>query len=239
VSQGQTKQHILEIDGVAVPVRLRANKRARRMILQTDGLARDGEPGVVVTLPRGVSAREALSWVSTQGAWIHRHLAKMPARVAFEPGAVIPILGVDHVIRSAPGARRGVWTEDGAVLVSGRPEHLARRLGDWLKREARTRITECVRDKAAALGADYKRIAIRDPRSRWGSCAPDGNLNFSWRLILAPEFVFDYVISHEVAHLKELNHGSRFWKLVEGLTAETERARAWLNAYGAGLHRYG
>ncbi|MEK9752434.1 MAG: SprT family zinc-dependent metalloprotease [Rhodospirillaceae bacterium] len=233
------KLHHLEIDGVAVPVRLRAHKRARRMILRTEGLARDEESGLVVTLPRGVSAKEALGWVATQGPWIRRHLAKLPARVPFEPGAVVPILGVEHVVRAVPEARRGVWTEAGAIFVSGRPEHTARRLADWLKREARTRINDYVREKAAQLGADYGRVAIRDPKSRWGSCAPDGNLNFSWRLFLAPEFVFDYVVSHEVAHLKEHNHSHRFWKLVDGLTTETERARAWLNAFGSGLHRYG
>ena len=177
--------------------------------------------------------------MATQAAWIRRHLAKLPPRVPFEAGAVVPILGVDHVIHAAPDARRGVWAEAGAIIVSGRPEHLSRRLTDWLKREARTRISACVDEKAAALDVAYQRIAIRDPKSRWGSCAPDGNLNFSWRLFLAPEFVFDYVVSHEVAHLREHNHGPRFWRLVDKLTNDTDRARAWLNAFGSGLHRYG
>ncbi len=231
--------HHLEIDGVSVPVRIRANARARRMILRTDSQGPEGGAGVVVTLPRGVSVREALRWTATQGTWIRRQLAKLPDRVEFEPGAVVPFLGVDHAIAAAPDARRGVWAEAGTIFVSGRPEHLARRLADWLKREARARITECVHVKTAQLGAEAGRISIRDPKSRWGSCAPGGNLNFSWRLVLTPDFVFDYVVAHEVAHLKELNHGPRFWELVEGLTAETERARAWLNAFGAGLHRYG
>jgi predicted metal-dependent hydrolase len=93
--------------------------------------------------------------------------------------------------------------------------------------------------KATELGKNYRRISIRDPRSRWGSCSPDGVLSFSWRLILAPRFVLDYVVAHEVAHLRELNHSSRFWKLADGLTAEMERARNWLVDHGPGLHRFG
>ncbi|HEY8013860.1 MAG TPA: M48 family metallopeptidase, partial [Dongiaceae bacterium] len=88
-------------------------------------------------------------------------------------------------------------------------------------------------------GKRIRRIGVRDPRSRWGSCSPDGVLNFSWRLILAPRFVMDYVVAHEVAHLRELNHGPRFWRLAETLCPDMDRARDWLAIYGPGLHRYG
>ena len=233
------QDHTIEVGGRIVPVRLRTNARARRIILRTDTTRADGEAGVVVTLPNGVAAAEALSWAAGQTAWIERQLGKLPDRIPFAPGAVIPLLGTDHVVRSAPEARRGVWTDAEAIYVSGRPEHLARRLADWLKREARSHITERARDKAQALGVEIGRVSVRDTKSRWGSCAVGGNLNFSWRLILTPDFVFDYVIAHEVAHIREHNHGNGFWQLVETLTGETERARAWLNAYGAGLHRYG
>jgi predicted metal-dependent hydrolase len=116
---------------------------------------------------------------------------------------------------------------------------VARRVADWLKRQARAAIAERVAETAARIDASYGRIAIRDTKSRWGSCAAGGNLNFSWRLVLTPAFVFDYVVAHEVAHLKEHNHGPGFWRLVDQLTPETERARAWLNSFGAGLHRLG
>lgn len=239
MSARQADRHVLDIDGRRVPVRLRANTRARRMILRAETAPADGRAGVVVTLPAGVSAAAALEWAGTQTAWIRRQLDKLPDRVPFEPGQLIPLGGIDHLIRHAPEARRGVWAVGGAIHVSGRPEHLPRRLGDWLKREARRRVAECAAAKTAALGIPHGRISIRDPKSRWGSCAAGGNLNFSWRLVLTPEFVFDYVVAHEVAHLKEHNHGPGFWQLVDTLTRETERARAWLNAYGAQLHRYG
>lgn len=221
-----------------MPLRLRRNASARRLILRTESRP-DGAAGVVVTLPRGVPEAEAIAWAGTQQRWIERHLEKLPDRVPFTEGAVIPFRGVDHVIRHRPDARRGVWAADGEICVSGRPEHMARRVADWLKRQARETITERVAETAARIDASYGRIAIRDTKSRWGSCAAGGNLNFSWRLVLTPAFVFDYVVAHEVAHLKEHNHGPDFWHLVEQLTPETDRARAWLNSFGARLHRFG
>ena len=232
-------EHLLEIDGRRVPVRLRRNRRARRLILRPDANRADGEVGVVVTLPNGVAIAEALNWAGTQSAWISRHLNKLPDRVPFADGAVIPFQGIDHVIRHQPTARRGVWSAGGIIYVSGRLEHMPRRLTDWLKLQARSRITDLVTEKTTELQLSFGRITLRDTKSRWGSCAANGNLNFSWRLILAPEFVFDYVIAHEVAHLREHNHGPAFWQLVENLTPEMQRARAWLNSYGPGLHRFG
>jgi predicted metal-dependent hydrolase len=239
VTRKDEREHNIEIGGRTVPVRLRTNARARRIILRTDSTRPDGRAGVVVTLPRGVVAAEALAWTASQTSWIARQLGKLPDRIPFAAGAVIPLFGQDLVVRSAPEARRGVWTDSEAIYVSGRPEHLARRLADWLKREARKHITERAREKAQALGVKIGRVSVRDTKSRWGSCAVNGNLNFSWRLVMTPEFVFDYVVAHEVAHIREHNHGRGFWQLVETITGETERARAWLNAYGAGLHRYG
>ncbi len=233
------EDYALVIDGRRVPVRLRRNKRARRLILRTELDPDGGKPGVVVTLPKDVHEREALEWAGTQVTWISRSLGKLPERVPFLEGATIPLSGVDHVIRHRPDARRGVWTADGIIFVSGRSEHLARRVMDWLKKEACARITDKVHDKAGQLDVGFGRVAIRDPKSRWGSCASNGNLNFSWRLVMTPDFVFDYVVAHEVAHLLEHNHGAGFWSLVGQLTFEPERARAWLNSHGQGLHRYG
>ena len=233
------RDHYLEIDGRRVPVRLRRNNRARRLILRADAARNDGEAGVVVTLPTGVPIAEALGWAGMQSAWISRHLEKLPERIPFTDGARVPLLGDEHIIRHAPEARRGVWAAGGTIYVSGREEHLARRLTDWLKKEARKRISALATAKAERLGHKHGRISIRDTKSRWGSCASNGNLNFSWRLVMAPEFVFDYVVAHEVAHLAEHNHGPAFWHHVADLTDEPERARAWLRSFGPGLHRYG
>jgi hypothetical protein len=118
-------------------------------------------------------------------------------------------------------------------------EHLARRVRDWFRSEARARIGVLVRDKAAVLGQTPGRITVRDTKSRWGSCSHDGNLSFCWRLVMAPASVLDYVVAHEIAHLAEHNHGPEFWRLVGTLTADVGGGRAWLKRNGGRLHRIG
>ncbi len=226
---------VLDIAGRSVPVRLRRNGRARRIVLRIE---KDGD-GVVVTLPKRVPEAEGIAWAHKQRDWIAERLAQIPVRTAFADGAVIPFAGTDHVIRHVPGARRGVWPEDGEIYVSGRPEHLARRVTDWLRREARARLTAQTARASERLGMKHGRITVRDTRSRWGSCASSGNLNFSWRLIMAPAFVLDYVVAHEVAHLKEPHHGPAFWRTVAELDPDAERGRTWLSKHGEALHFIG
>ena len=90
-----------------------------------------------------------------------------------------------------------------------------------------------------ALGVKVKRLSIRDQSSRWGSCTSAGSLSFSWRLILAPPYVLDYLAAHEVAHLVEMNHSARFWRVVGRVCGHVERAKTWLDTHGNDLHRYG
>ena len=229
------KQVTFDLDGRTLPVAILRNKQARRIILRLD----PATDGVRLTLPWYTPEAEALGFLDSQEAWLRRRFAKLPERVPFADGAVIPILGEDHEIRHAPDAKGGVWLADKTVHVTGRAEHLSRRLNDWLRKEAKLRLTALAHEKAAMLGVSIGRVTVRDTRSRWGSCAHDGSLNFSWRMLLAPAFVFDFIVAHEVAHIIERNHGPNFHKLVDELTDEANRAEAWLAAFGAGLHRYG
>ena len=225
----------LDIEGRAVPLRVRRNGRARRLVLRIDAAA----DGAVVTLPPGVPVEDGLDMARQRAAWIAGRLAALPARRPFADGSRVPFLGVEHPVRHRSGCRGTAWLEDGEIHVAGGAEHLARRLTDWLKGEARRRIAPLVADKAARLGQTAGRIALRDTRSRWGSCSANGNLSFCWRLVMAPETVLDYVVAHEVAHLAERGHSPRFWRAVAGLTNDAEGARAWLRDNGDGLHRYG
>ncbi len=225
----------LDVEGRAVPLRVRRNARARRLVLRIDGATN----GAVVTLPPGVPVEDGFEMARQRISWIARRLAALPARMAFADGARVPFLGVEHPIRHRPGCRGTAWREDGEIHVAGGPEHLARRVGDWLKGEARRRIAPLVAAKAELLGRPAGRVTLRDTRSRWGSCSANGNLSFCWRLVMAPETVLDYVVAHEVAHLAERGHGPRFWRAVAGLTSDAEGARAWLRDNGDGLHRYG
>lgn len=225
----------LEIDGRSVPLRIKRDGRARRLTLRIDTMS----DAAVVTLPPWVPVREGMDLAIGEASWILAKLDARPVRVAFVDGAAIPILGMPHRIVHRPDRSGGAWIEDGIVSVTGRPEHLARRVTDCLKREARRHIAHRAEEKAARLGCRHGRISIRDTTTLWGSCSPKGDLSFCWRLVMAPEFVLDYVVAHEVAHLKNRTHGPGFWKIVQELTDDTGAARRWLCTEGESLHRYG
>lgn len=218
-----------------VPLELKRHPRARRITLRLNAAG----DGVQLVLPRRTPIHEAVTFAERNSGWILKHLEKVPARIPFTAGAVVPVLGQDHVIAHDPDARCGVVRADGIIRVSGQGAHLARRVGDFLKREARQEIGARARDKAARIDRRVGRLSLRDTRSRWGSCNADGDLNFSWRLILAPEAVLDYVVAHEVAHMVHLNHSQRFWKLAGSLTHDMAGAKVWLQRHGAQLWRYG
>jgi predicted metal-dependent hydrolase len=218
-----------------VPLTIRRHRRARRMNLRIDPCG----DGVIVTLPRSVPIRDGLDFVRSQAGWIVTRLATQAPRQPFVDGAVIPYLGIEHRIVHCPHRRGATWREDGRILVAGRTEHVPRRVRDWLRAEARRELGARARAKAARIDRRIARVTVRDTISRWGSCTSDGRLSFSWRLILAPEPVLDYVVAHEVAHLAELNHGPRFRTLLSELTERPATAEAWLRRSGARLHRYG
>jgi predicted metal-dependent hydrolase len=171
--------------------------------------------------------------------WVANRLAALPDALPFVDGSIVPVGDVPHRIRHLPDACGGVWLQDGELHVTGQSEFLRRRVCDFLRAEALRRLTALVAAKTATLGVTVKRIAVKDTRSRWGSCAADGSIAFSWRLVMTPEFVQDYVAAHEVAHLKYMNHGKRFWALVDRLTPHTATAIPWLRAEGFRLLRIG
>ena len=171
--------------------------------------------------------------------WVSDRLAALPDQISFADGALVPICGVPHRIKHVPEQRGGVWLHGEELHVTGAPDFLRRRVADFLRAEARRRLSAMVAAKAASAGLCPRRLAVKDTSSRWGSCAPDGSLAFSWRLVMAPEFVQDYVTAHEVAHLRHMNHGLRFWALVDRLTPHTHAAIPWLRKEGARLLRIG
>jgi predicted metal-dependent hydrolase len=219
---------------------MRRHRQARRYTLRIDAASRE----VVLTIPPRGSVREAKEFARKHGGWIAARLKRLPEARPFAHGTEVPLRGVSHQIVHRRGERGTVWvTPDvgsGHVLcVAGELPHINRRISDYLKREAARDLEAACKRYSAALGVAIKRIYVRDQSSRWGSCSNTGVLSFSWRLILAPCFVLDYLAAHEVCHLIELNHSPRFWKLVRRLYPDLERAKVWLDANGADLHRYG
>ena len=231
----------LEIATAAGPVviDLRRHPRARNYTLRVAGPARPP----VLTMPRRGSLDEARRFLDRHVTWLTRQIDRQPVPTAIADGALIPIRGVMHVIRHEQG-RRGAATIESDVgrptlVVSGDARHLRRRVVDFLKREAKRDLEWAVIRHALALGVRARAIRLRDQTSRWGSCSLAGHLSFSWRLVMAPPFVLDYLAAHEVAHLRELNHSRRFWQLCEALAPQTAVARAWLSANGPALHAIG
>jgi predicted metal-dependent hydrolase len=230
----------VEFDREIYLVQLRRNRLARRYTLRIHTARRE----VVLTMPPRGSLKQAREFAGKHGAWIAARLRRLPQPVPFSDGTMLPLRGIAHRIAHRPHARGTVWIEtgeDGAPLlcVAGAAPHVARRVRDYLKREAKRDLEVASKRAALALGATVKRVSIRDQSSRWGSCSTTGVLSYSWRLILAPPFVLDYLAAHEAAHLVEMNHSRAFWRQVERICPEFKRAKAWLDADGVDLHRYG
>jgi len=228
-------ERIHVVAGRALPLKVVENDRARRLTLR---IAPGGE-GLRITVPPGLSAREVDRFLERHQGWLEEKLRKMPDQPRVRPGIKIPLRGVPHLIVHEPGTRGTVTvkTVDGqpAVVVNGDIRHLPRRIADFLKREAKHDIEILVARHTATVGRRAKAIRYKDTSSRWGSCTSEGVLSFSWRIMMAPPAVINYLVAHEVAHLKEMNHGPRFWKLCETLCPDTERCKAWLKRNGTAL----
>jgi predicted metal-dependent hydrolase len=200
---------------------------------------------VIVTLPLQCDLDEAGSFISRHIDWVRARLDSLPDLVPFADGMAMPLRGLPHAI--AFTARQGtreisICAQPGRrpiIQVPGDKDFAANRMRRWLFDEARRDLEVAVKKHARHLGVRASRIAVRDQTSRWGSCSTTCALSFSWRLVLAPPFVLDYVAAHEVAHLVEMNHGPRFWALVRKLVPDFEKAKGWLLERGPDLHRYG
>jgi hypothetical protein len=231
----QKQMAVFQVDGEKVIVRTKRNRRARRMTLRIDA----ANDCAVLVLPSRVSFAEGIDFARSKAPWVKEKLEALPPRMPFAPGETLRVKGESLTIRYdarvGPRAKR-----DGEYLrVGGEPDQVRDRVVHWLRERARLIVARRVEERAALIGKRFRRVTLRDSRTRWGSCSARGNLSFSWRLILAPVEVLDYVVSHEVAHLAEMNHGPRFWKLVEELAPNSTKARDWLGEYGTALLRQG
>ena len=221
-------------------VQLRRNRQARRYTLRIQAATRE----VVLTMPTRGSVREAQGFAQRHGAWIAARLHRLPLATPFRDGEIIPLRGEPHRIVHRRGARGTVSVAVGEggeklLCVSGDAPHVERRVRDFLKRQAKSDLEAASRRAAQVLRVAIKRVSVRDQSSRWGSCSTTGVLSYSWRLILAPPDVLEYLAAHEVAHLVEMNHSRRFWQVVDRLCPHVAKSKTWLSSHGADLHRYG
>ncbi|NSX54120.1 M48 family metallopeptidase [Parasulfitobacter algicola] len=225
------KKHILP--GVPpVEIQLRKSPRARRLSLRISRL--DGR--VTLTMPTGFAVSEAVRFAIEKEAWLRSTLAARPADCDVGFGTSVAYLG--KPVEIVPGSGRVATYKDGVLQVPGGAETVGRKVQAFLKARAKPQLHRATEHYAQKLGRSFSRITLRDTRSRWGSCSSAGNLNYSWRLIMAPPDVLNYVAAHEVAHLAEMNHSARFWSVVRDIHGPYDAQRGWLRHKGENLHRY-
>lgn len=235
VSANGFPDQVIEVDGRTITVRPRRNKSARRITLRVDARG----DCAILTLPRRTSLKKGIGFAREKAGWLASKLAALPPLTPFADDATVPFRGAPLLIRHFPLAGREPVRAEDVLYVPGEAERIPARVTDWMKAQARDALDRTAAEKARAIGRAPPPIGIRDPRARWGSCSARGRLSFSWRLIMAPPLVLDYVVAHEVAHLVHLNHGRGFREVVGRLADAEDEARRWLAREGSGLHRYG
>lgn len=233
--QRQPAQHADRMNDLPSDLKIIRNPRARRLRLRLD--RRHGFP--VLTLPQGVPERTGLAFVEEHLDWIRDRQAERPEPIPFLPGTRIPFGDRELLITRTADGRGTTRLKGDCLLVGGAEAHCNRRVTDWLKLKARERLKQRSVLHAASIGETVQRVRVADQSSRWGSCSGRGVLSFNWRLILAPDHVLDYVAAHEVAHLREMNHGPRFHALLATLLDDPRAGDRWLVSNGQKLRRYG
>ncbi|MGB0718907.1 MAG: M48 family metallopeptidase [Bdellovibrionales bacterium] len=219
-------------------LKIKHSKRARRMALRLDPVERVFH----LVVPRGISEKRALAFAQQHDAWMQERLSALPPPVRLEGGAVITLLGnrVTIKIHHVPDLHvTKIALEDSILHVRSNKDDPSARISRFLKNFAKDELTVLAHEKAARIGKTVQSISVRDTKSRWGSCSHDGNLSFSWRLIFAPPEAFDYVVAHEVAHLRHLDHSKAFWTLCRDLSDNFVEGQYWMRNHGNELMRYG
>jgi predicted metal-dependent hydrolase len=220
------------IDGLEI-IRKR---EARRMKLTVD--PRSG--AVRLVLPLRAALGPAMDWVEAHRGWIERQRARLPDPWPIVPGMAVPFAGKDFVLDwSDAHPRKPAFLGD-RLTIGGPQDVMASRLLRWLRAEAKAVLDAETREIAGAAKIDVADISVGDPRARWGSCSSNGNIRYSWRLILMPDHARRSIVAHEVAHRVHMDHSRAFHRLVAELYGEDPRAaRGWLRAHGARLHWFG
>ncbi|WP_068084601.1 M48 family metallopeptidase [Polycladidibacter stylochi] len=237
-SQKLVPDHItISLDGEQLQIRLRRNARAKRYVLRLP--VNENIP--TLTIPRGGTLATAKEFAQKQSAWLQKKLQSQPEIVPLIPNSEVPLRGQLHMLKPS-GALRGKVTtglcehNKPLLLVPGDSAAFSRRVKDFFKQEATGDIEKTIHYYGNKMQCMPRKFSLRDTKSRWGSCSAHKDLSFSWRLILAPPFVLEYVVAHEMAHLVHMNHSDSFWQLCHWLEPDTTNAQKWLKMNGSKLH---
>lgn len=224
----------LQVGEELLPLVIRRHQRAKRICLRYNPT----DHAISLTLPRHTRVSDGLHFLMQKSEWLVETLRDMPTKKHIKPGAVIPLLGKRvRMKHDAALTRKWIVRED-VLYVAGDRSEFPLRVTEALKKIASVTLTNLANRDAARIGRRINRVSVRDTRSRWGSCSSTARLSFSWRLIFAPREVMEYVVAHEVAHLRHMNHSEAFWNTVAVLCPEYEAAKDWLKLHGKDLYRF-
>lgn len=223
----------LKINGQTVPMAVRVDARAKRLILRMDNHGK-----LTVTCPGDRYVDAAIQMARSRTGWIADRLAELPEPAHLRPGVAVPVLGKERMITFSPSIQTGVVTPD-SVSVPAAVDNVGDVVVSTLAKELKRYCRNCADHWQDSLGVQYSRVRVRDMKTRWGSCTARGDLTFNTRLVFAPPQVLDYVILHEMCHLRFLDHSPEFWSLVENHCQDYLVQEAWLKSEGRSLFRYG
>lgn len=211
-----------------IPLVFKPHVRAKRMKLRYDA----SSDQAIITMPPRTNEREAINFAKRHLDWLEKQRENAPERIYLYPDYVIPYLGKNRQITHYPDEKADVTITDENIYVGGPTAGISVRLENYFKKQARKSIEPLARTMATQLGTRFRRIQIRDTKSRWGSCSSTGTLSFSWRLIMTPPEILEYVVAHEISHLAEMNHSPAFWRTVDLLVEDAQVSRKWLRTEG-------
>ena len=214
------------------PLKVIKSPRAKRLTLRIDNKERIP----VLSIPPRCTQKQAIAFVNLHQEWIIAGLNKLPKTEKFTSGQTINLFGKEIIIQHAPEKRWGARIEKGILYVSGESEFTHRRVKDFIKKEAQKKFYKQSQKLASKIGCVVNDVVIKDTKSRWGSCSSLNNINYCWRLALAPQYVIDYIIAHEVSHLAHQDHSYAFWECVENLCPNYEEGQNWLKEHGKELY---
>lgn len=215
-------------------IKIVQSSSSRKLILRIDNKERIP----VLSIPKYCSRKRAIDFVNENMDWIINTLGRLPQNKQFCDGEKFLLFGQEVTIKHQAEARRGVWLEDNILYVSGAPEFLHRRVRDYIKKRAAEEFYKKSSELAGRIGCKLSGISIKDTKSRWGSCSSLNHINYSWRIALAPQYVIDYLMAHEVSHLLHQDHSESFWSCVAELYPNWKEGRDWLKKHSKNLYIY-
>lgn len=230
----QTLPDFLQVGEEMLPLVIRRHQRAKRICLRYNPTSH----AISLTLPRHTRVSDGLMFLTQKSEWLIETLRDMPTQKQIKPGVVIPLLGKRVRIKHDATLTRQWIIKDDVLYVSGAREEFRVRVTEALRAIASATLTNLALRDAAQIGRKINRVSVRDTRSRWGSCSSTARLSFSYRLIFAPREVMEYVVAHEVAHLRHMNHSPAFWNCVASICPDYDAAKDWLRLHGKDLYRF-